>query len=343
MLFGGIMDDESGDIGRPRVQRLSVDNVTGRMEYLAKLIAHAMLTRMGSWEGQPFATEIIPEIYAHLLEQKIIEADSVESLIMAPGVSAASVVRPFYTLYMDAGIDVGYGAQYKRLATKVDTATLDLKFRFLLGGHGDAFLTMTLAERMQTPVLDEIIDFYCLRNTSQTNLELLLKDEDGLPELGNFLELYCRVVMNLVVCLYVQPADKHNLDEMFKDVVAKVHLRIEEATGMVAAVKASLAESGKIENKDLGAVEQDDGFHEQLMVAGQYAEHLVVLLRSTVKKGYNGGSAMKALHTGGTCSLENARLTSYVEKEESNLMSGTSISQDWGTKVVGFLKKFSCF
>jgi hypothetical protein len=60
-----------------------------------------------------------------------------------------------------------------------------------------------------------------------------------------------------------------------------------------------------------------------------------------VKKGYNGGPAMKALHTGGTCSLENARLSSYVEKEESNLMNSASISLDWGTKVVGFLKKFS--
>ena len=67
-MNGGTLLDENGNTTRARVQRLAVDNTAGRMKYLAKLLSHVMLIKMGSWDEQPFATEIIPEIYAHLLE-----------------------------------------------------------------------------------------------------------------------------------------------------------------------------------------------------------------------------------------------------------------------------------
>ena len=42
-----------------RTQRFSVDNVAGRMGYLARLISTQLLDKMGSWEGDPFVVKIV--------------------------------------------------------------------------------------------------------------------------------------------------------------------------------------------------------------------------------------------------------------------------------------------
>ena len=136
-------------------------------------------------------------------------------------------------------------------------------------------------------------------------------------------------ILNLVMCLYVQDSEKYGLDQAFEDAVAKVHLRIEDALGMVSGVKASLEASGSRAVKDTSLDEEDDSFHEQLTVAGQYAEHLVVLLRATTKKGYNGGPAMEAMHSEGACHLKDARITIYVEKESLSLSQSTVPGLDW--------------
>ena len=131
-----------------RTQRFSVDNVAGRIGYLARLISIRLLAKMGSWDGDPFAIKIVPEIYLEMLQSNVFEEGKVESIIMAPGISATAVVKAFNGMHVAEGVEIRNGAQYKMLATKVDPATLDLKFRFLLGDHGDEFLKMTVSERM---------------------------------------------------------------------------------------------------------------------------------------------------------------------------------------------------
>ena len=50
---------------------------------------------MGSWDGEPYAVKIIPEIYLELLKPKVFEDGKVENLVMGPGVSATTVVKAF--------------------------------------------------------------------------------------------------------------------------------------------------------------------------------------------------------------------------------------------------------
>ena len=134
------------------------------MEYLARFLAICLLEMMGSWDGQPFAIVLVPEIYAHLLSLGMVEADHMELLEMAPDVSATSVVRSFNSLHVENGIEARIGEKVRILATKVDASTVDLKFRLLFGNHGDAFLKMTVRERMEALYVDEIIYTYCKNN-----------------------------------------------------------------------------------------------------------------------------------------------------------------------------------
>ena len=155
------------------------------MGYLARLISTQLQDKMGSWEGDPFAVKIVPEIYLELLQSNAFEEGKVETIVMTPGVSATTVVKAFNSMHIADGVESRNGAEYKMLSTKVDPATLDLKFRFLLGDHDDEFLKLSVSERMAHPVQEQIIDYYCTNNTNQTDLGSLLIDEDELPEIAN--------------------------------------------------------------------------------------------------------------------------------------------------------------
>ena len=74
-------------------------------------------------------------------------------------------------------------------------------------------------------------------------------------------------------------------------------------------------------------------------MAGQFGEHLVMLLANTKKKGHSGGSALKVMHEGGVCRLEDMELSSYVKKEGEKQRLKTMPSLDWGSRMIGFLKK----